>query len=502
MHRALSTLLVALIALGILAYPHASAAATVRPVPHLAYESACPATPIHCNAEVVISPRPADSAPYGPATLRTAYNLPAAAPVPQTVAIVDAGGDATIRSDLAAYDARYGLPAATLQIVNEQGGTSLPASQGWEMEIALDVETIHGLCPNCAILLVEAAAADSQNLATAENTAVRLGATEVSNSYGGDETSGLDAAYTHPGVAITASTGDSGYGIQWPASIPSVIAVGGTTLYTETGGGYVAERAWSGAGSGCSGFEPEPAGRPATPCGSYRAEADVSSDADPNTGVAIVSGGSWEQVGGTSLASPTVAAEIALAGGVAGVSDPARLPYAHQGDFRDVTSGNNGSCASALCNAGPGWDGPTGLGSPNGVAGFQSSSSPAPTPTATSTPIVPTPSPTVTPPNPTPTPRPTPPAPRGFHGKHYEHFRVHHGLPPVPFLDHHGHLKKTAWAWQHDHFGGHSLEYWCGGVYAPAWWVGSLRIQVFQGCVLYSGHDAGLSFARLKHWHS
>lgn len=500
MHRALSTLLVTFIAFGILAAPRATAA-TVRPIPHLAYESACPATPIHCDAQVVISPRPATSAPYSPQDLRTAYNLPSVAPIPQTVGIVDVGGDATIRADLAAFDAQYGLPAATLQVVNEQGGTSLPASQGWETEIALDVETIHGLCPNCAILLVEANAPDGQDLATAENTAVRLGATEVSNSYGGDETSGLDASYDHPGVAITASTGDAGYGIQWPASIPSVIAVGGTTLYTQTGGGYVAERAWSGSGSGCSAFEPEPTSRPATPCGSYRAEADVSSDADPNTGVAIVSGGVWQQVGGTSLASPTVAAEIALAGGVAGVASPADLPYAHQSDFRDVTSGSNGSCASALCNAGPGWDGPTGLGSPDGVAGFRPGSNPVPTPRPTVTP--PNPTPTSTPIIPTPTPKPAPPpGPRGFHGKHYEHFRTHHSLPPVPYLDHHGHLKKVAWMWQHDHFGGHSLEYWCGGVYAPAWWWGSLRIQVFQGCVLYSGHDKGVSFARLKHWHS
>lgn len=521
MTRAITAFLTLTIGLSILAVPAPATAMTIRPIPHLPYEHVCPVpAPGHmsCLADVVVGSHPNDAAPYGPTTLHAAYNLPWQSPVAQTIAIVDAGGDSSIRSDLAAYDSRYQLPTASLTVVNQDGGSSLPASAGWEMEIALDVETVHAICTNCSILLVEANTATDSDLSTAENTAARLGATEISNSYGGPENSSLNtSAYNHPGIAITASTGDSGYGIESPASIPSVIAVGGTTLYTGTNGSYSYETAWNGAGSGCSAIYAKPAWQDVnTGFCTKRAVADVSADADPNSGVAVMNGGQWVQVGGTSLASPLIASVIALAGGMAGVQNPAAIPYRHQGSFHDITSGSNGSCGIPVCtaNGGP-WSGPTGIGSPSGVSGFQATVptpsptatvapsptavpvTPSPVPTATTvpptvaptaTPVPPTPSPTNTPvqPSPTatvaptatpvpPTPVPTatntpvptatvvpppPPAqptptatPVRFHfpWKHWCQYTRNHGRPCIPARVN-GQITRIAWAWQHDAF--------------------------------------------------
>jgi hypothetical protein len=138
----------------------------------------------------------------------------------QTVAIVDAFDDPNIEADLGAFDSNYGLPACTsangcFTKVGQTGSTtSLPKAdkEGWSVEIALDVETVHSACERCKILLVEANEPTDADLATGVNEAVKLGATEVSNSYGGpEEAGGEEAAYKHPGVVIAASAGDQGY---------------------------------------------------------------------------------------------------------------------------------------------------------------------------------------------------------------------------------------------------------------------------------------------------
>jgi subtilase family serine protease len=332
----------------------------------------------------------------GPAQFHAAYALPntTSSSHTQTIAIVDAFDDPTIESDLATYSSTFGLPPCTtangcFRKVNQLGGTApLPAPDGgWALEIALDVETVHAICQDCKILLVEATTNLLSDLQAAVNTAASLGATQISNSYGGSESSSETGvtAYRHSGIAITASSGDSGFGTSYPAADPGVIAVGGTTLTLSAGGGYGSERVWNGAGSGCSRYEPAnsfqraAAGWSATRCSTKRGIADVAADADPNTGAAVYDStpypGSpghpaWWQVGGTSLSAPLIAAVYGLAANNGGLPLPASTLYAQPGSLHDVTTGKNGGCGSTMCKGAPGYDGPTGLGTPNGLAAF------------------------------------------------------------------------------------------------------------------------------------
>jgi subtilase family serine protease len=328
---------------------------------------------------------------YGPADLQSAYALPSSsAGVGQTVAIVDAYNDPYAESDLGVYRSQYGLGACTtangcFKKVNQSGGTRYPTNNAsWSEEISLDLDMVSAVCPNCHILLVEASSATFSNLGTAVNEAAKLGATEISNSYGGSESSSdssYDTAYyNHPGIAVTASSGDSGYGVEYPAASRDVTAVGGTTLVRASNTRGWSETAWSSAGSGCSAYETQPSWQSSvqgiTSTCNNRAEADVSADADPNTGVAVYDSYSyqghhgWLVFGGTSVASPIVASVYALAGNAASVTYGS-YPYSHASSLNDVTSGSNGSCGgSDLCTAGTGWDGPTGLGTPNGSAAF------------------------------------------------------------------------------------------------------------------------------------
>jgi subtilase family serine protease len=212
---------------------------------------------------------------------------------------------------------------------------------------------------------------------TAVDRAVTLGAKVVSNSYGAPEFSGETAYDSHfnvPGVAFTVSSGDSGYGVEYPAASRYVTAVGGTSLLLNTDGSYNQEVAWSGTGSGCSAFELKQPWQIDTGC-AKRMVADVSAVADPNTGAAVYSSVSyfgqrgWFQVGGTSLSAPIVAAVYAISGNTSGAANS--LPYRNLAALNDVTSGNNGSCGGTyFCTALTGFDGPTGLGSPNGFAAF------------------------------------------------------------------------------------------------------------------------------------
>ncbi|HEX4061282.1 MAG TPA: putative Ig domain-containing protein [Streptosporangiaceae bacterium] len=320
---------------------------------------------------------------YSPANLDSAYKLSATGGSGETVAIVDAMNDPNAASDLATYRSQWGLPACTVasgcfRQVNQAGATSpLPANDtGWAGEESLDVDMVSAICPLCKIILVEASSADNADLYAAEDEAVALGAKFVSNSWGGSEYSGQttdDAAFNHPGVAITVSSGDDGTGAEYPATSQYVTAVGGTTLTTASNSRGWAESAWSGAGSGCSAYDPKPSWQTVTTSCSKRAEADVSAVADPNTGVAVYQTygeSGWVVYGGTSVASPIIASVYAL-GGTPGSQDyPASYPYAHPTSLFDVTAGSNGSCGAPLCTAGTGWDGPTGLGTPDGTQAF------------------------------------------------------------------------------------------------------------------------------------
>jgi subtilase family serine protease len=404
--------------------------AAAMPTPALATSRAACSTPppgtMSCLAQVVTQGvRPALAAAlaglpagYGPLQFHRAYSLPMLTPriagtsgprKKQTIAIVDAYSSRTAFADLTHFDATFGLPmfprctkairSACFQSMNQNGGTTLPKSAvpyGWDVEIALDVQVAHEICQNCKILLVEANSASFANLGKAVDTAVANGANVVSNSYGSYGASshigGTGAsAYDHPGHAIVVAAGDSGFGPSYPASLNTVVAVGGTDLRLS-GNTYMSETTWnnsatSATGSGCDDTSLARAWQKAVPtwaavgCGIFRGMNDVSADADPNTGAAVYDSAGprpgWFLVGGTSLSAPLIAGVYGLAANSSSVNYPASLAYAHPGALRDITSAGNLPGTPAFpctvvrqCTARAGYDLPTGLGTPHGLAGF------------------------------------------------------------------------------------------------------------------------------------
>jgi hypothetical protein len=348
-----------------------------------------------CFAERLVQPNRPNSfratlAPggFGPSDFASAYELGSApSGAGRRVYVIGAFDDAHAADDLAVYRSRFGLPACTVangcfQKVNQHGAASpLPSvDQGWATETSLDLDMVSAACPACSITLIEADD-PSNNLLLAVSEARQLGAQYVSMSWGGpDDPSdpAADAAYlSRTGVFYSAATGDTAFGggVFYPSTSPYVVAVGGTSLsQTPSGSRAWTETAWSGASSGCSADEAQPGYQASagTSC-SGRAVADVSAVADPTTGVAYYDtyDGGWGVIGGTSAAAPLVAGMAARADAAAGT--PSSYPYAHPGDYNDVTSGSNGACLlnpAVWCNAGAGWDGPTGLGTPRGIAAF------------------------------------------------------------------------------------------------------------------------------------
>ncbi|HEX3478508.1 MAG TPA: hypothetical protein VHT91_25980 [Kofleriaceae bacterium] len=378
------------------------------------------------GAERSRSPRAASPlalpAGYGPADLQSAYSIDPtrlATATPPLVAITDAFGYPNLEADLATYRQTYGLPACTtasgcLKIVNQQGQTTNlpappPATDDWTIETALDVDMVSAACPLCRILVVQATndASDAQGvggLDIAQNTAVSLGATVISDSWGSVEQAGQKAAqalanlettyYKHPGIAIFVASGDFGYdeSIQpappppaggYPATSQYTIAVGGTHLVKMAGTtrGWT-ESAWGvtvaqgkvdptrgAGGSGCSLSIAKPAYQSASPC-AFKATADIAAVGDPATGVAVYNtngtNGGWTIVGGTSAASPFVAAIFAATGN--GSQTSGKFVADNASKMFDVISGTNGTCPAGqelLCTAKAGWDGPTGFGTPN-----------------------------------------------------------------------------------------------------------------------------------------
>ena len=362
-------------------------------------------------------PAVTDTSPFAgyltPQDLHAAYALPSetASSATQTVAVIDAFDDPTAEADLGVYDEQFGLPACTsangcFRKLDEQGSASpMPPENGeWAGEISIDVQMAHAICQSCHVLLVEADSEGFADLGDAVDAAVNAGATEISNSYVGPEEPAMASffaelaasSYDHPGVVVTASSGDCGYlneacagwpaAANFPADSPDVVAVGGTSLAEKKNAW--SSSVWDEAGSGCSQIFTAPewqsavAGFSATGCGSMRSVADVAAVADPNTGVDVYDSTpegngeptGWTVFGGTSVSSPIIAAEFALAGGSGGVAYPAATLYPHVGEgssLYDVLTGSNGSCGGAsACQAAVGFDGPTGVGSPLGLGAF------------------------------------------------------------------------------------------------------------------------------------
>jgi hypothetical protein len=412
-----------------------------------------------------------------PQDLHSAYQLPTSASGTQTIALVDAYNDPNAEADLATYSKELGLPGCTatggcFEKVNQDGETGNPPfpkttkelegalkspgakrreaeeAIGWGLEISLDIETAHGVCESCHILLVEANSPSFENLETAEDTAARLGANEISDSWAGPECGeGFcvedSSAFNHPGIVIAAAAGDDGY-LNWleeprsrsanfPASSPQVVSVGGTRLGLGASGEWAGETVWNdggeregvkdgygATGGGCSTQFAAPPWQQgvsdwsAVGCADRRAVADISADSDPYTGLAVFYSSPecesayeegntidlvhWCTIGGTSLATPLIASTFALAGGAHGVEYPAETLYEGASrspkSLNDVTEGSNGECLSpfdeqtglqsctpaqdastscasaAICMSRTGYDGPTGLGTPDGIAAF------------------------------------------------------------------------------------------------------------------------------------
>jgi subtilase family serine protease len=358
----------------------------VCPGPRVAGQAFCHAhivTDRSGNPIVRVARTGANVAPAGyyPSALRSAYAVTGTGSSATTIAVVDANGYTNAEADLSVYRAQFGLPACTtangcFKKVNQNGqqGNYPRQNTGWAQETALDLDMVSAMCPNCRILLVEANSATYGNLATAENTAFAMGALAISNSYGGGESGSqnYETAYNHPGIAITVSSGDSGYGVQFPASSPHVTAVGGTSLVQAANSRGWSETVWSGAGSGCSAVYNKPVWQTDPLCG-MRTIADVSAVADPNTGVAVYAPvttlrSGWMVFGGTSVAAPLIAGIYGVNGGSVSYG---QNPYLNQTSLFDVTSGSNGSCGGTyLCTGAVGYDGPSGLGTPAGSGGF------------------------------------------------------------------------------------------------------------------------------------
>jgi len=394
MHRVLTGgLLSAVVAFGLAST--ANAAGPVEKSGNTFHTAACgpvPAGHARCHARIVtdstgnaLQSDGARISGYGPSDLRSAYKITGQGLSTTIIAVVDAFGYTNAETDLGVYRSNFGLPACTtangcFKKLNQNGQQSNypPQDIGWAQESALDLDMASAMCPACQVWLVEGNDNSYNSLSMAVNTAASMGAHVISNSYGGGEggTGSFESAYNHATVAVTASTGDHGFaaGPQFPATSPHVIAVGGTHLVADSSQRGWAETVWSGAGSGCSTVYSKPAWQKDSKC-TKRMEADVSAVADPATGVAVYgpnsSGNSvWLKFGGTSVSAPLVGGIYAVNGKP--VKSYAKTLYGLKAKVFDVTSGNNGTTCGGTyyCVAGPGYDGPTGVGTPNGSKSF------------------------------------------------------------------------------------------------------------------------------------
>lgn len=398
-------LVVALAAVGLVAAAPgagaASPASAVRPV--------CPPRTQAARCAALVASDPQTGAPLSypsppgldPADFWSAYGLPSQTGTSwswngETVAVVDAYDDPTVEADLNAYRSAFGLPPCTsahgcFVKVNQQGRKSYPSfDEQWAFEISIDTQMVSALCASCRIVLVETKSNTFPNLFAGVDEAYALGARTISLSWGTTEFAGsgrfgsetdYDSHFEQRNaagetVAVTAASGDSG-ALWYPAASPDVTAVGGTSLDFDATTGTWNEIAWLSAGAGCSLYEPQPSWQSAVPaiasvC-SRRAGADVSFNASDlsiydTAGYENQTG--WFSASGTSDSAPAIAAVYALAGNADRVG-AGSYPYDHASSLYDVTQFQSASCAQPIfCNPEPGWDGPTGLGSPRGTGGF------------------------------------------------------------------------------------------------------------------------------------
>lgn len=394
-------------------------------------ENICSAHRLACQA-IVLTRTSSSATPfaftppigYGARELERAYGLAGAPSRAGTIVVIGAGADPSLESDLGVYRSTYHLPACTsgngcFRQVNYLGGAPYPPATGFNnqfgeeeiaVETSLDVDMASAACPQCKIISMQVPLRDGffgnrkhintaiSHFATGVQTARSLGASAVSISYGYptdkfSDKGAIAAQMDQPGMPIVSSSGDAGFAEragQWPQSLTTVTSAGGTSLYPAGNDRGYSEVAWNGAGSDCSVDLPPAKGQQAnisSYCGGHRAASDVSAVADPYTGVAVYDTYApatglpygFLVVGGTSVASPFIGGIYARAPQDPTVEGPNTIYAAPRTDFHDVTAGTNaglGYCRTVgignpVCDAGPGWDGPTGVGTPNGLAGFE-----------------------------------------------------------------------------------------------------------------------------------
>lgn len=338
---------------------------------------------IHWQGKTTIKvKRSSSSGPVGytPAQIIKAYgiNNVSETGAGETIAIVDAYGSPTMQKDLNAFSSKFGIPSANLTIAYPNGKPT-KTNGGWALETSMDVEWAHAIAPSAKILLVVAKSPSDTYLMNAINYANSHGAEVVSNSWGGSEAyneNNYDSYFNHSGITYLASSGDSGSGVEWPASSPYVVSAGGTTLNVDSTGTYESETGWSGSGGGLSTYVSIPGYQKSVSniVGNYRGNPDISWVADPNTGAAVYDTtqyegqAGWFQVGGTSLSSPSLAGVVALIDQSLGHSLDsydfltdlyAATNSSYNTDYHDITSGSNGNY-----NAQSGYDLVTGIGTP------------------------------------------------------------------------------------------------------------------------------------------
>jgi len=343
----------------------------------------------HTNHLILIQPA-GGLGPGGgitPAQMRQVYNL-ASTGGHDVIAIIDAYDYPTALADFNTFSSQFNLPketstnatscANTVFQVVYQGGKKPSSNAGWALEAALDIEWAHAMAPNAKIVLVEAQSNSNANLYAAVDLAVSLpGVKQISMSWGSSESSGEAANDIHFNVAgptFFAASGDTGGVTIYPSVSSYVVAVGGTSVATNSSGLFTGETGWSSGGGGPSAYITKPSWQVGVAnTGSKRSVPDISSNADPNTGLSVYDttryhgGAGWWIVGGTSASSPCVAGMVNLGGGT--YTDTTHLLtniYFNlgSGNFRDIVSGNN----HFPCLLG--WDFVTGVGSPVGTGGF------------------------------------------------------------------------------------------------------------------------------------
>jgi hypothetical protein len=347
-----------------------------------------------------VAPQRAAAAALTPADIHAAYALPNTGAAHQTIAVVSAYDDPAAQADLNDYTKRFGIPACTtanrcFRKLNEAGAASpLPGPDptgGQEVtESSVGIEVARGVCQNCSIMLVEARSFGKLDLSTAVGAAAKAGATVVVTAWQqgqAPDDSQYASDFSNPHTIVVSATGDSGYtGLAtFPASLPSVLAVGGTELKLRHGA-YGSETAWDSSTSGCALYADAAAWQASLAssagCGTSRSLADISAVADPGLVVHIGDlgapcGKSWCEAGGTSVSAPIIGGVIGLAGSVGSAEPQLLYDHAHAdpGALHDVKQGSDSrTCMQKpICQARPGYDGPTGLGTPDGLAAFLAS---------------------------------------------------------------------------------------------------------------------------------